>query len=285
MSDGVEKITLGGLVRRFWKKTALTWMLVFTDGLLYLLFPLLIGRAVDFLLKDSFRGLWELAVLCGMVLLTGAGRRFYDTRAYAGIYETVSNELVARETARESNVSVIAARTNLFTEFVEFLENSLPDIITQLIGFVGTLVIIAFISLPVFGICLGGAVLTLVIYSLSEKKITSLNKGQNDEMERRVDVLTTGEPTRIAGHFKSLMRWNIRLSDLETVNFSLVWIAQASVLLGSIAVTVSSSTEGYGRIIALVMYVFGFIESVMTFPLYYQQLIRLREIGNRLSGD
>ena len=84
-------------------------------------------------------------------------------------------------------------------------------------------------------------------------------------------------------HFKDLMLWNIRLSDLETINYSLTWIVLSTALIVSVFFAVSSGSTDVGHMITIVIYVFGFIESILTFPLYYQQMIRLHDIATRLG--
>ena len=109
-----------------------------------------------------------------------------------------------------------------------------------------------------------------------------LNQGQNDEFEGQVDVLASNSRKQAKAHFKNLTIWNIRLSDLETINFSLSWAILSAVLLVSVILVATSASASFGQVISIVMYVFGFMESVMTFPLYYQQVIRLQEIASRL---
>ena len=100
---------------------------------------------VNDLISKEITGVLQLSGLCLGLLVVGAGRRFYDTRAYTGIYKTVSNEMVTRQMEGNVCVSKIAARANLFSEFIEFLENSIPGIFSHLIGLIGTLVIILLI--------------------------------------------------------------------------------------------------------------------------------------------
>ena len=277
------KITLRTLIRRFWKKALVTWVLVLCEALILLVMPLVIGWAVDDLIHRDSRGLAQLAVLCMSLLVVGAGRRFYDTRVYSGIYKKVSAEMVDREKQKNTALSRVSARMNLFTEFVEFLENALPDIFTHLVGLAGTLLIIVFMDIRVFLACIGGIAVTALIYMLSKFKMMHLNKGQNDVFEQQVDVLASGSSRRLDTYLASLMRWNIRLSDLETLNFSLTWMVLTLVLLFTLVVTASSGTAGFGHILTMVMYVFGFIESILAFPLYYQQMVRLQEIAGRLG--
>lgn len=280
-------ISLPHLVRRFWKLTAITWVLVLLEGAALVAMPLVIGWAVDDLLNKSLSGIYQLAALCAFMLVVGAGRRVYDTRAYARIYRTVASELVAHEQQQEASLSKISARSNLFTELVDFLEESIPSILQQFINLAGTLAIIAIIDSRVFWVCLVSMVLTAGVYSLSERRIFRLNRGANDELERQVDVLRAGRRRDIRRHFTRLMDWRVKLSDLETLNFSLIWIGLAAVLVSTVVIVTSSGDSTFGGIVSSVMYVFGFIEGVMVLPLYFQQLIRLREIATRLArpGD
>ena len=79
------------------------------------------------------------------------------------------------------------------------------------------------------------------------------------------------------------MRWNIKLSDLETINFSIIWFFMIALLLFSIKSSVVGGIVEYGTIFSIIMYVFGYIENSLTLPLYYQQLVRLKEISERLN--
>jgi len=277
-----HQISLKILLQRFWSKTILTWVLVIFEGLALLLIPLVIGWAVDDLLNNDTLGIFQLTALCAVLLIIGAGRRFYDTRIYSGIYRKVSNEMISREIRNKTSVSKISARTNLFTEFIGFLENSLPEILNHLVCLTGTLFIICFIDFNIFLTCIAGAAATWITYLFSQKKILRLNKGKNDELEKQVELIADNHPGRIKDHFKRLINWNIRLSDLETINFSITWITLAGVLICSI-ILVSSNSSSLGHIITITMYVFGFIESIMAFPVYYQQVVRLNEIAGRLG--
>ncbi|MEM9557138.1 MAG: ABC transporter six-transmembrane domain-containing protein [Acidobacteriota bacterium] len=278
-----DAVSLGHLVRRFWRLTALTWVLVLLEGLCLVALPLVIGRAVDGLMNERVTGVVELTVLCGVLLLVGAGRRVFDTRAYARIHRTVAGELVVHEKRRQASLSEISARTHLFTELIEFLEESIPSVLLQLINLAGTLVIIALIDLEVFLACLASIVFAALVYSLSEERIFRINAGANDELERQVEILAATSEREIPPHFKRLMGWRIKLSDLETLNFSVIWAALTLLLIFTVVVVTTTADLSFGRIVSAVMYVFGFIESVLILPLYYQQLVRLREITQRLA--
>lgn len=276
-------VSLRSLLGRFWGRCLPTWVLVLAEGALLVAMPLVIGWAVDGLMAGSATGVWQLSGLLLLLLLVGSGRRFYDTRAYGRVYVTVADELVVRERAKGTPLTGVSARTGLFSEFVEFLEESIPGIIQQVINLFGTIVVIVFIDVRIFGACLVGVASAAVVYAASERRILRLNAGGNDELERQVATLSSGDRPAIRDHFSRLVRWRIRLSDLETLNFSLIWIVLAAVLVFTVVTMTTSGNASFGRIVTVVMYVFGVVESVMAFPLYYQQLIRLREITSRLA--
>ena len=81
----------------------------------FVLYPLLIGLAIDDLLADSLQGMFHLGLLAIASVLVGSARRLYDTRIYAGIYERVAVELVEREALAGASVSRTTARADLLT--------------------------------------------------------------------------------------------------------------------------------------------------------------------------
>ena len=249
-----------------------------------LLFPLAIGFSVDGLLDSSYFGLGALGGLCVAVLVVGAGRRFYDTRAYAGMYRQLATALVEHERGSGVETTRTTARVGLLNEVVDFFENTLPELLGAGITFVGTIVLLAIIDFDVVVACLVSSVLVGVVYIASWRRIFEYNRQQNDELEQRVSVLSTGRRRRVDVHFRRLLKWNVKLSDLETLNFSAVWLVMAAMLLVCIVLVVGDQQRRYGQMITTIMYVFEYVEVVMTAPLYYQQWVRLSEITSRLSN-
>ena len=147
-------MSLVQLVRRFPWRVGSTIGLVLVESIIELLLPLFIGLAINDLLEDRYGGLIALAGLGIAALVVGSVRRFVDTRAYAGMYEVIASEMVEREQARGTETTRIAARTTLLGEFVEFLEDSMPQIISAAIGTVGILIIIAGLNTNVLFACL-----------------------------------------------------------------------------------------------------------------------------------
>ncbi len=270
------------LLKRFAGRFALTLGLVVLEAAGWILFPLVIGRAIDSVLADSTRGLYEFAVLGIVTMGIAVVRRLVDSRAYARIYVTLGEEMA--ESAAGSSTSTRTARLGMLREIVEFFENSLPELINAGLGLVGTVLILAALNVPVFLGCLVIAIATVVLYALTGRLTMRYNRGLNDEHERQVDAVDSGDPGRLATHLRAMMRWNIRLSDLEAANFGINWVFMIALLVFAVSVATTETAE-YGAVFAIVMYVFQFVESMMMLPFFYQQWLRLREISGRLAAE
>ena len=144
------------------------------------------------------------------------------------------------------------------------------------------MLVVATLNLAVFVACMAAAIATVTLYALTGRLTTRYNEGLNDEHERQVDAVHSSDPRRLGEHLRAMMRWNIRLSDLEATNYGINWVFMITLLVFAVSAAVRETPE-YGAVFALVMYVFQFMESVMLLPLFYQQWLRLREISGRLA--
>lgn len=276
-------ISLKHLILRFKWRISFTFLLVIVESLLAVFYPLLIGLAINDLLEGSYQGSILLGSLGVASLIIGTLRRFYDTRVYSKIYCQIAPEVADAEFNKGSPVSKVSARSGLLTEFVEFLENSMPEIIGVIISMVGGVIIIASLNFQVFLACLALLVLILIVYGVTGKLNFNLNSEYNNQLEQQVSVLESRQSSSIQQHFNLLMKWNIKLSDLETWNYFVIWLGVIALLVFSPIAAIDSGIVKYGLIFSILVYVFEFIESTISLPLFIQQLIRLKEISHRLN--
>ncbi len=255
-----------------------TFTLILLEAGISILFPLFIGFAIDDTLAGMYRGGLQLGLLGLLALVIGAGRRFFDSRLYAKVFKKYGVQTVLKT---NSGTSVKTARLGMLKEVIEFLENSLPEIVSSVIALFGVIVILATLNINVFYGSLGVSFLVFSIYLVSSKRTVRLNKSYNDVIEEQVDVIENDD--RLGHHLHDLMKWNIKLSDLETVNFSLSWVLLMAFLVCSIIIAINDGLVQYGALFALIMYVFQFIESIVGLPLFYQHWLRLVEIKDRLQ--
>jgi len=279
----MQNISLKKIIFRFKWKVLFTFFLVVIESVLEIFYPLLIGLAINDLLDNKYNGVIYLAVLGALSLIFGSARRFYDTRVYSGIYQNIASEMVNAERKKGSSVSKISARSTLLTEFVEFLENSMPDIIGGIISLTGILIILVTLNISVFLACIAVLLVMFTVYGLSGKLNYKLNAGYNTQLEKQVEVIESNKPEFIKNHYKLLMKWNIKLSDLETLNYFIIWISVIALFVYTPIVVIDGGVSKYGLVFAIFMYVFDYVDKSIIFPYHIQQLIRLKEISNRLS--
>lgn len=273
-------MTLREIVKTYPWKFFLTTSLVLLDSILGILFPLFIGFAIDYAIDGSYKGAIQLGTLGIVSLVIGSGRRFFDSRFYAEVYTNFGLKAVEIVDVKEE--SKRTARLSMLRELVEFMENSLPVLIDNIIGFIGVIIIISFLNLKIFAGTLLVTLIVFVLYVLSSKRTLRYNEGYNDELEKQVDVITNKD-NELKDHLRAMMSWNIKLSDLETLNFSVSWLFLLGFLVLSIIIAISDGITQYGALFALVMYVFQYIGNVINLPLFYQQWLRLSEITERLK--
>ena len=262
-------------------KFGFTLLLIVLEAVLAIFFPLFIGYAIDSALDGSNDGAIGLGLLGLVALLVGVGRRVFDSRFYAKIYQTMGANVISK--MGDHLPSKKTARLGMIRELVEFLENSLPELISTVIGLLGVMMALFVLNTKVFMGCLVVTGIIFLIYGLSRQRTLRYNKKTNDELERQVDAIASNNTSELRIHLREVMRWNIKLSDLEAMNFSLSWLAVMAFLIASILIAISDGVLKYGVLFALVMYVFQYIESVINLPFFYQNWLRLKEIVGRLE--
>lgn len=272
---------IGAIFKKYKFKLSFTLFLILLEAGLGILFPLFIGNAVDSAINKSNQGAIYLGLLGVAMVAVGVGRRIFDSRFYAKIYQNIGSETISK---MEDNIdSKKTARLGMIRELVEFMENSLPELIYSIIGLFGIISIIYFLNLKVFYGSLITTFIIFLIYWATSSRTIRFNKSSNDELEKQVDVISKNDQQALNLHLKKMMKWNIKLSDLEAINFSLSWIVLMVFLVASIIISASDGIIKYGALTSLIMYVFQYMESIISLPFFYQNWLRLKEITERLK--
>ncbi|MEL6193214.1 MAG: ABC transporter six-transmembrane domain-containing protein [Bacteroidota bacterium] len=173
-------MSLQKIFHRFRLRISFTFFLVLIEGLLAILFPLFIGYAINDAMDGTSKGMILLGGLGIASLLFGSIRRFLDSRFYAHIFKELGQELGAGETSPPSEQT---ARLNMLGELVEFFENSIPQIVMNLIGLGGILFILATLDLRIFVSCLMLLLMVLIVYAISKRKtIAKLSVSRSESL-------------------------------------------------------------------------------------------------------
>jgi len=263
----------------------LTYTLFGLEMLGLLLRPYFLGEAVNGLIKGSYNGLVYLAASHIGWLVIGTIRHMYDTRTYSAIYTSLVTRLLSRRFGQQ-DVSKLSAHSTLAREFVDFLEYDLNYVIEACYNLLGSLVLLWFYDAHVVQICLLVLLPVMVIsyyYGRRMKRYTHL---KNDELEKQVSIIGSGNPQRIRRHYQSLRRWQIKISDMEAWNFGLMEAISVVVLVAALLISVKitpGTTLMAGSIIGIYNYILKFVTGLDTIPYMVQRVTSLRDIMQRME--
>ena len=262
----------------------LTYFLFTLEMVGTLLRPFFLGMAVNDLVKGSYEGLILLCIVHFAYLIAGTIRHMYDTRTYSAIYTSLVTQFLSRRFGR-TEVSKLSAHSTLAREFVDFLEYDLVYVMEAVYNILGSLVLLFFYDLNVVGICFAALLPVVSISYIYGRKMKRLNKLKNDELEKQVDVITTGDTKTIRSHYDSLRKWQIKISDKEALNFGLMELMVMAVIGVSILITARSSGNALqaGDIVGIYAYILKFVSGLDTIPYTVQRLSSLGDITRRIE--
>jgi ABC-type multidrug transport system fused ATPase/permease subunit len=249
-----------------------------------LLRPLFLGIAINDLMKGSYRGLILLSAVHFGWLIIGTIRHRLDTRTYSSIYTSLVTKFLSRR-YHKSDVSKLSAHSTLAREFVDFLEFDLVYVMEAAYSIFGSLLLLFFYDTSVVLVCLG-ILLPVVGFSyLYGKKMNNLNKQKNDELEKQVDTISSGNNILIKEHYDNLRKWQVRISDQEAWNFGLMEIMVMVVMGLSLLITNKTMGSGIeaGSLVGIYSYIQRFVSGLDTIPYTVQRLSSLNDITRRIE--
>ena len=249
-----------------------------------LLRPFFLGIAINDLIKGSYHGLIMLAVVHFGYLVAGTIRHMLDTRTYSAIYTSLVTRFLSRR-IHASEVSKLSAHSNLAKEFVDFLEFDLIYVFEAVFNLLGSLILLFFYDPSVVLVCLSILLPVMTISYFYGKKMKRLNRLKNDELERQVDIISSGNKAAMKRHYNNLRSWQIRISDQEAWSFGIMELMVLFVIITSLLIThnVYGTTMMAGNIVAIYNYILKFVSGLDTIPYTVQKLTSLSDITRRIE--
>lgn len=265
-------------------RLVLTYILFSIEMMGNLLRPLFLGIAVDDLMKGSYRGLILLSAVHFAWLIIGMVRHRLDTRTYSAIYTTLVTKFLARR-YNKTDVSKLSAHSTLAREFVDFLEFDLVYVMEAIYSIFGSLALLFFYDTSVVLVCLAILLPVIGFSYLYGKRMRKLNQQKNDELEKQVDIISTGNTHLIKQHYDNLRKWQVRISDQEAWNFGIMEI-MVMVVIGLSLLITNKTTGGAieaGSLIGIYSYIQRFVSGLDTIPYTVQRLSSLGDITRRIE--
>lgn len=265
-------------------RLVLTYILFSLEMLGNLLRPFFLGVAINDLIKGSYQGLVLLSAVHLGWLLIGTIRHRLDTRTYSAIYTSLVIKFLSRK-YNKSAISKLSAHSTLAREFVDFLEFDLVYIIEAVYSIFGSLILLFFYDTSVVLVCLSILLPVVALSYLYGKRLKMLNKQKNDELEKQVDVIATGNTHLIQQHYDNLRKWQIRISDQEAWNFGMMELLVMVVIGVSLVITNKTAGSGIeaGSLVGIYSYIQRFVSGLDTIPYTVQRFSSLNDITRRIE--
>ncbi|HCL05519.1 MAG TPA: hypothetical protein DHW64_05955 [Chitinophagaceae bacterium] len=275
---------LSKLVRRHKMRLGITYLLFSLEMTGALLRPFFLGMAINDLMQGSYQGLIILSSVHFAWLVIGTLRHRYDTRTYSTIYTSLVTKFLSKR-IKSSEVSKLSAHSTLAREFVDFLEFDLVYIIEAFYNIVGSMILLFFYQSSVVFLCLGILLPVMAISYIYGKKMKRLTRLKNDELEKQVNIISSGDKKAIHQHFNNLRKWQIRISDQEAWNFGIIEMMVMIVIAISLLITnqVAGTTVLAGHIIGIYNYILKFVSGLDTIPYTVQRITALNDITQRIQ--
>jgi ABC-type multidrug transport system fused ATPase/permease subunit len=265
---------------------AITYVLFTIETLGGLLRFYFFGEAVNGIIKGSYSGLVVLAAMHIVYLTAGTARHMYDTRTYSAIYTSLVTKLLSRSLGKQ-DVSKLSAHSNLAREFVDFLEQDLVYVLEAVYNLAGSLVILLLYDKIIAATCAIILLPVMLVSYLYGKRMKSLHQKKNDELEKQVDVIATGNKIKILNHYNNLRKWQIKISNKEAFNFGFMEIMVLLVITASLLIsgTIHSAAMMAGSLFGIYSYILKFASGLDTIPYTVQRLTSLNDIAQRIELD
>lgn len=277
-----KKLNLKTLLVSNWRAVSVTWLLVLLENVLMALLPLLIGFSIDDLLAGQSHSLQWLALVMVLLTLIAVGRRIYDTRVYGSI--RVEFGLALEQRSVNKQVSLRNARLDMSRELVDFLEKTVPELITGITQITIALIILANFNLLLALTAVVMGILMLFLYSQFHAVFLRLNMALNNQTERQVGVLSLDKRTLLNRHLKLLRLWEVKLSDREAILYGLIFLLISGFVIANLWLATQLSTLTAGTIFSVVTYSLEYVEAALILPATLQGLTRLQEITQRINA-
>ncbi|HPH84720.1 MAG TPA: ABC transporter six-transmembrane domain-containing protein [Ferruginibacter sp.] len=261
-----------------------TYVLFSLEMLGSLMRPFFLGMAVNDLVKGSYHGLIMLSVVHLSWLLIGTVRHMYDTRTYSAIYTSLVTRFLSRRYGK-ADVSRLSAHSTLSREFVDFLEYDLVYIMEALYNLLGSLVLLYFYDRSVVAICFAILLPVMLVSYFYGRKMRTLTRLKNDELEKQVGIISGGNKDAIQNHYNALRKWQVKISDKEAFNFGMIEIMVLLVIGASLLISTNmfGTTMLAGNLIGMYNYILKFVSGLDTIPYTVQRITTLSDITRRIE--
>ncbi|HEY1845315.1 MAG TPA: ABC transporter six-transmembrane domain-containing protein [Buttiauxella sp.] len=275
--------TLKKLARLHSKKLIITLALVVAENVIYLLYPLMAGFAINAIIQGQPLHALVYALVVFVMWAIGAARRSMDTRTFARIYAGLAVPVILAQRKDKHSHSTIAARVTLSREFVDFFETHLPTLVTSVASVIGAVVMLLVIEFWAGVACLAVLGFFCAFLPSWTRRNESLYEKLNNRLEKEVGFVGVASERTLHKHYRFMARLRIKLSDREAFGYLSIGIAAAFLFSITILLMTAKGVGNAGHIYSVMTYMWMFAMSLDDGPSLLEKYSQLKEIGKRVN--
>ena len=276
--------SLWGIFRRFKWSIIGTFTLVVLENLVYISQPYFIGRTVDGLIAGNYANLQLYMGVMVLFVVLGTARKVYDDRTYSTIRAQLSIETVSHQKRANSSLSETSERTALCDEILGFFESGLFVIVKSTVEIVGAMVMLAYIDYRICLCALCAMVISQLVWYGTRKRVRALFTERNNQRERKVAEIESGDFNRITNHFRKIAAIKVKLSNYEAFSSGSFEVLGIAVFIYAAVVATGISGISAGLLIACLSYVTSLNNATTRLPNIFHAIVGVNEIAKRLQA-
>jgi hypothetical protein len=275
---------LAGVAGRYRGALGLTYSLTAIENGCEVLYPFVIGLAIDGLIAGRIWHMAPLAAVWIVHLAVGLARHVYDTRVFTLIYARLAGEMVERQREAGVDPNHVVARVALSREIVTFFETEVPAIATVAIRMAGAALML-FLYDAMLGASAGVALAAILLANAwFAGRAYRLNTALNNRLEREVAIVAASPLRSVRRHFDRLRVWRVRISDSEAWTWGAIELAMIALTVVALLRLAALPGVTAGLVYAVLAYVFSLYDAVYGLTGIVQSVSRVRDIGRRLAA-
>lgn len=244
---------LSSIFLRHKYKIVFTYSLMFCEFTLDALMPLLLGRAIDALLNKETFDFYLFIILGLSSIIIGVARRRIDTRTFINVFKDNALSSIEKMLAIHQDRAKIISRSHLIRTYGDFLEYTLPSIISSIIEICVSLFMLWYV-IPTVSYFITGMIVCAIIMQKIVSDMMMKHERSWQEAAENIDR------SILNGDFWEVKRWHdigcphhIQRSDIEAFSWNAL-ILMCVITEIVVIYTLTSEKHSAGSIVATVSY-------------------------------
>lgn len=203
-------------------KIAFTYMLMLVEFILDSLMPLFLGRAVDALLSNTIVDFYVFIAVMVFSLFIGTARRRIDTRTFMCVYKDNMLSTIKKMLASYNDRAKIVSRTHLVRTYGDFMEYTLPTIISAIIEIIVSLLMLWWVIPMVSYWVAALVVMAIVVQKVVSDRMMIYERAWQEACENIDKSILENNYDAVTDYIGQALPNHVKRSDVEAFCWNII---------------------------------------------------------------